>query len=143
MNIISTKQNLLRYIILCICCLSASLTFAQNDSKPENKKIYNTFMIDIESIACNQIINKDEKIIEFSNTQFSLDLKKNILFITELNKENSKVIEFSLNNSKLIFKDQEEYGKLEAYLLIINDLPVLKFKDHSDDCFFFLVNFSK
>jgi len=115
--------------------------FAKNNS---NNILYSKSKIDLELTSCNLDIDKNEIIQkEFLKTKFQLDLNKNLLYVNEEIKENSKIIEFSLNNSKMIFKDQEEYGKLEAYLTIVNNLPVLKFKDHDDDCFFFLVNFSK
>lgn len=115
--------------------------FAKNNS---NNILYSKSKIDLELTSCNLDIDKNEIIQkEFLKTKFQLDLNKNLLYVNEEIKENSKIIEFSLNNSKMIFKDQEEYGKLEAYLTIVNNLPVLKFKDYDDDCFFFLVNFSK
>lgn len=118
--------------------------FAQTASKNNDNAIYTSTLVDLEISTCTETINKTAIIEkEFADTKFSLDVQKNQIIIDRKNQSDSKIIEYVLSNNKLIFKDQEEYGKLEAYVTMVNNLPVLKFKDHSDDCFFFVINFSK
>lgn len=132
------------YTFVFFILMNIALFAQQNNKKLEDIKKYNNFTIDLDTSNCNLSINKTEIINkEFSNTKFTLDLENNILILSELLKEDSKVIEFTLNNSKIIFKDKEEYGNVEAYLIFKNKLPVIKFKDHFDDCFFYIILFDK
>lgn len=131
------------YTLVLIFIISQRLS-AHTPSEAVPNKIYNNAVADLDISSCAQAINKADKIQkEFSDTKFRLDLIKGQLHLDRKNEENSKVIEFTLDDSKLIFKDQEEYGKMDAYLIFENHLPVLQFKDHPGDCFFYQIKFSE
>lgn len=132
------------YTLSFLLLFLANNMFAQSEEKNTSSEFFKSTKIDIETSNCTEEIDKNAIIEkEFADTKFTLDTKKKQIIVEYKNQSDSKVIEYKLNNTKLIFKDQEEYGKSEAYITMVNNSPVLKFKDHSDDCFFYVVNFSK
>lgn len=141
------KFNIYKLSFLLTLVFSQNHSFAQSDKDSDNSKIYANFTIGIDQATCSESINEKEIIAkEFSNTSFKLDLKSNFLSISYPNGDDlkTKKASFSIgDNKKLSFNDQEKYGKLEAYLIFENELPVIKFKDHSDDCFFYVLKFAK
>jgi hypothetical protein len=105
-----------------------------------NKITFTSKSITITDITCTSPINENEIIEkEFSNTIFTIDLAKNEL-IRNIN-GNLKNYTFKIENGKIIFINCEPCNKSDMTITYKDGSPILKFKDHSDDCFSFTIIF--
>ena len=97
-------------------------------------------IFDFKRITTNDTVNHLQEIIDKeSNTSYNLDLKNNKLTVTD--KGVSVIVDFTILDTRMIFSDKNE--STEAYITMVNNLPVLKFKNRDEDCFFYVLSFSK
>jgi hypothetical protein len=95
--------------------------------------------IQIEKEMCYSFSLSEQEIIEkeFSEILFHLDLENNILL--RVSPSSTKEFKFNLNkDGKVIFENIEIEMQLTYNEL---DRPILKFKEHFDDCYFTILNF--
>lgn len=95
-----------------------------------------------EKIDADAIIEK-----EFSNTNFEINTKDNSISINTIADENhlqsNKYFKYTVESAnKITLTDTEKQKNINATLLYENNLPVLIFKDHDDDCFSYKIYFN-
>ncbi len=112
---------------------------AQNSINSKEVETYTSYTIDLDISTCTKNLNKKEIIDKESNTSYNLDLKNNKLTVTD--KGVSVIVDFTILDTRMIFSDKNE--STEAYITMVNNLPVLKFKNRDEDCFFYVLSFSK
>ena len=128
---------LIKFVLLTLLSIFG---FNNINANEINKTTFTSKSITITDITCTSPINENEIIEkEFSNTIFTIDLAKNEL-IRNIN-GNLKSYTFKIENGKIIFTNCESCNKSDMSIIYKDGSPILKFKDHSDDCFSFTIIF--
>lgn len=107
----------------------------------DDNEIYTATKIDLDISTCSMKINKKEIIAKESADLYSLDLKNNRLIVTD--KGVSVIADFTIADTKMIFNDKHKYESLDAYIIIKDKIPILKYKNKKEACFYYIISFSK
>ena len=135
MNSINISRAFLMLAIFFACSIG-TLYSQQNE---ENS--YALKDIKVIKEPCYRFDLTEQEIIakEFSNVSFVLDLKQNVL--KRISKSSTKEIQFTLVGNKVnLLCDNCSEIQMELSFNTENK-PVLKFKEHTDDCYSSILNF--